>query len=57
MNSQVSSATNPKKMSSSGFSQYVVRINDLYYMAKRNGFYMPKESSSAINELMIFNVL
>lgn len=40
MNSQVSAAS--KKMSSSSFSQYVMSIADLYDMAVRNGFHMPK---------------
>ena len=44
MNAQVSAAAlaSSKKMSSSGFSQYVMSITDLYNMAVRNGYYMPK---------------
>ena len=44
-------------MSSETFSQFVMSIDDLYNMAIRNGFYMPKQSCSAVNELMISNVL
>ena len=44
-------------MSSETFSQFVMSIDDLYNMAVRNGFYMPKQSCSAVNELMISNVL
>ncbi len=56
MNAQVSAAASGKKMSSSAFSQYVMSIADLYDMAVRNGYYMPKQSCSAVNELMLFNV-
>jgi hypothetical protein len=42
MNAQVSAAASSKKMSSSSFSQYVMSIADLYDMAVRNGFHMPK---------------
>ena len=58
MNAQVSAAAlaSSKKMSSSGFSQYVMSVGDLYDMAVRNGYYMPKRKSSAVNELMLFNV-
>ena len=55
MNAQVSAAS--AKMSSSAFSEYVMSIADLYETAVRNGFYMPKLSSSAVNETMLFNVL
>ena len=55
MNSQVRAAS--KKMSSSAFSQYVMSIADLYDMAVRNGFHMPKQTCSAVNEIMLFNVL
>ena len=44
-------------MSSEAFSQFMMSIDDLYNMAIRNGFYMPKQSCSAVNELMISNVL
>ena len=55
MNAQVSAAS--AKMSSSAFSEYVMSIADLYETAVRNGYYMPKLSSSAVNETMLFNVL
>ena len=42
MNAQVSAAVSSKKMSSSSFSQYVMSNADLYDMAVRNGFHMPK---------------
>ena len=59
MNAQVSAAAlaTRKKMSSSAFSQYVMSIDDLYDMAVRNGYYMPKQTCSAVNELMLFNIL
>ena len=59
MNAQVSAAAlaTGKKMSSSAFSQYVMSIQDLYDMAVRNGYFMPKQTCSAVNELMLFNIL
>ena len=59
MNAQVSAAAlaTGMKMSSSAFSQYVMSIQDLYDMAVRNGYFMPKQTCSAVNELMLFNVL
>ena len=53
----MSATTASKKMSSSAFSLYLMSIDDLYEMAQRNGYFLPKRSSSAINELMLFNVL
>jgi len=50
-----SNATN--KMSSAAFLEYCKGINDLYNGAKRNHYFLPKRSSSAINENMIINVL
>lgn len=44
-------------MSSSAFAEYVMDMNDLYNAALRNGYFLPKKSSSAVNEIMIFNVL
>ena len=44
-------------MSSAAFSDYVRGIDDLYLLAVKNGFYVPKKSSSAINENMLYNVL
>ena len=40
-------------MSSETFSQFVMSVDDLYNIAIRNGFYMPKQSCSVVNELMI----
>lgn len=44
-------------MSSAAFSQFVMSVEDLYNVAVRNGFYLPKRSSSAVNEIMLVNVL
>ena len=44
-------------MSSSAVSKFVNSLKDLYNMAKLNGWYLPKEKSSAVNELMIYNVI
>ena len=57
MNAQVSAAASSKKMSSSAFSEFIMSIKDLYDTAVRNGYYMPKLTSSAVNETMLFNVL
>ena len=46
-----------KKMSSKAFSEYVMGIDDLYDMTLRNGFFLPKKTSSAVNEVMLYNVL
>lgn len=48
---------NSQGMSSSDFSQHVKSVSDLYEVAIRNGFYMPKQSCSAVNEVMLINVL
>ena len=45
------------KMSSAAFSQYVKGLDDLYNLAMRNDYFLPKRSSSAINENMLTNVL
>ena len=39
------------------FSEYVMDIHELYNLADKNGFYLPQQSSSAVNELFLFNVL
>lgn len=44
-------------MSSEAFAGFVANLADLYDLAKRNGFYVPIKTSSAINELMLVNVL
>ncbi len=49
--------TATKMMSSSKFSEFVMSMDDLYNMAVRNGFFLPKRKSSAINEIMIYNIL
>ena len=46
-----------KKMSTADFSKHVMCVEDLYNAALRNGYYLPKRSSSAVNELMLVNVL
>jgi hypothetical protein len=46
-----------KKMSSASFAEYVMDMNDLYNAALRNDFFLPKRSSSAVNEIMIYNIL
>ena len=49
--------TASKKMSSKTFSEFVMGLDDLYDMTVRNGFFLPKKSSSAVNEVMLYNVL
>jgi hypothetical protein len=44
-------------MSSAKFSEFVMDIHDLYNLGLRNGYYLPLESSSAVNEVMLYNVL
>ena len=44
-------------MSSAQFSKHVTCVEDLYKMAQRNGYYLPKFKSSAVNEAMLINVL
>ncbi len=46
-----------KKMTTSAFSEFVMDMHDLYDLAVRNGFYVPSETSTAINEIMLLNVL
>ena len=46
-----------KKMSSAKFSEYVMGMDDLFKMAARNGYYLPKQKSQAINEIALFNIL
>ena len=54
---EAASNNTSKKMSSSKFSEFVMSMDDLYDMALRNGFYLPKRKSAAINEIMLFNIL
>ena len=44
-------------MTSAKYSDFVLSIDDFYNMGIRNGFYLPKKSSSTVNELMLTNVL
>jgi len=46
-----------KKMTSSSFADYFMNMADLYNLAMRNGYYLPSQKSSAVNELMLFHVL
>ena len=59
MSSQIntSSSGGNRKMTANKFSEYVMDIHDLYNLAEVNSFYLPKESSSAVNELFLLNVL
>ena len=43
-----------KKFTTASFSDYVKNLADLYNVAVRNGYYLPSQKSSAINELMLF---
>ena len=52
-----SSANVQKKMTANKFSEFVMDIHDMYELALRNGFYLPEESSSAVNEMFLLNVL
>ena len=51
------SAPTQSKMSSAKFSDFVMCLDDLYNLAMRNGFYLPQKKSSAINEIMLYNIL
>ena len=53
----ISSSAASSKMTSSAFSSFVKDVKDLYNLALRNGFYLPQQSSSAVNEVMLLNVL
>ena len=46
-----------KKMTSAIFSDFVKNMADLYHLAVRNGYYLPKQSSTAVNEMMLYQVL
>lgn len=46
-----------KKMTSAAFSGFIMDVRDLYNVALRNGYYLPKQSSSAVNEIMLYQVL
>lgn len=51
------SSSSKSKMSSSKFSEFVMDIRDLYNLGLRNGYFLPLQSSSAVNEVMLYNVL
>ena len=51
------SATTSKAMTTIEFSKHILCVSDLYDAAVRNGFYLPMKSSSAVNEVMLVNVL
>ena len=55
MMSSGSTATN--KMTSANFSKLIRGVDDLYNAALRNGYFLPKQSSSAINEVTLVNIL
>lgn len=44
-------------MTSEKFSEYVMCLDDLYNLAKRNSFHLPDLKSAAINEVMLLGVL
>ena len=46
-----------KTMSTSELSKHVRCKADLYRLALRNGYYLPKEKSAAVNELMLLNII
>ena len=47
----------PKKLTSAAFSDFIKDVNDLYVAALRNHYFLPKQSSAAVNELMLYQVL
>jgi hypothetical protein len=47
----------PAKLTSEKFSEYVMCLDDLYNLAKRNSFHLPDLKSAAINEVMLLGVL
>ena len=47
----------PAKLTSEKFSEYVMCLDDLYKLAKRNSFHLPDLKSAAINEVMLLGVL
>jgi hypothetical protein len=49
--------TTGKKMTTADFSKFVMGVDDLYNAALRNGYYLPKQSCSAINEITLVNIL
>ena len=49
--------TTGKKMTTADFSKFVMGVDNLYNAALRNGYYLPKQSCSAINEITLVNIL
>ena len=45
------------KLTTAKFSEYVMDVHDLYVLAVRNGYYLPAEKSSVVNEVMLFQIL
>jgi hypothetical protein len=45
------------KLTSAAFSEVIRDVHDLYEAVLRNGYFLPKLKSSAVNEPMLFNVL
>ena len=45
------------KMSSNKFSEFVMGVDDLYNLGMRNGYHLPALKSSAVNEMMLLNIL
>jgi hypothetical protein len=50
-------ASSSNKLSTVQFSKYVMDVHDLYTLAERNGYYLPKESAAIITEEFLINVL
>ena len=51
------SATTSKAITTIEYSKHILCASNLYHAAVRNGFYLPMKSSSAVNEVMLVNVL
>ena len=45
------------KLTSTKFSEFVKDVKDLYALALRNGFYLPAQKTTAVNEKMLLNIL
>ena len=50
-------APNQSKMSSAKVSDFVLCLDDLYNLTIRNGFHLPQKKSSAVNEVMLYNII
>ncbi len=53
---QLSTSTQ-NKISSTSFTDFVKNMADLFNLIVRTGFYLPKQSSSFVNEMMLYQVL